>query len=172
MSIIGQPAPELDVTQWLNAPGGLGLADMRGRVVALHAFQMLCPGCVAHGIPQAQRIRAEFEPRDVAVVGLHTVFEHHDAMGPAALAAFVHEYRVDFPIGVDRRVEARDVPETMRAYRMRGTPTLVLIDRDGIVRESYFGRPTDMRVGASIARLVEREAEERCSEDGCAIAAP
>src|SRR5690606_9882792 len=101
----------------------LELSELRGRVVVLHAFQMLCPGCVAHGLPQAARIHATFDPRDVCVVGLHTVFEHHSVMGPQALRAFLHEYRVPFPVGVDRPGDSA-VPTTMSAYGMRGTPTL------------------------------------------------
>ena len=85
---------------------------------------MLCPGCVSHGLPQAQRARDAFSPKDLAVVGLHTVFEHHEAQGSrAALAAFLHEYRIDFPVGIDAQDER--LPQTMRAYQMQGTPTTV-----------------------------------------------
>ena len=41
-------APELSVTRWFNAPAPLSLAKLRGRVVLLHDFQMLCPGCVSY----------------------------------------------------------------------------------------------------------------------------
>lgn len=43
--------PELQVGRWFNSDAPLSLAGLRGKVVALHAFQMLCPGCVAHGLP-------------------------------------------------------------------------------------------------------------------------
>lgn len=48
-------APTLDVMRWFNTPRPRALADLRGRVVVLHAFQMLYPGCVQGGLPQAQR---------------------------------------------------------------------------------------------------------------------
>ncbi len=48
-------APPWRTTEWLNTPGPLTLERLRGNVVLLHAFQMLCPGCVSRGIPQAQR---------------------------------------------------------------------------------------------------------------------
>ena len=41
------PAPEWQTTTWLNTAEPLGLERLRGRVVLLHAFQMLCPGCTA-----------------------------------------------------------------------------------------------------------------------------
>ncbi len=174
------PAPPWRVTEWFNTDRAISLAELRGRVIVLHAFQMLCPGCVVHGLPQAQRIRDVFGAEDVAVIGLHTVFEHHAAMTPAVLAAFIHEYRLTFPIGVDEPADAEGVPQTMRAYGMRGTPTLVLIDRAGFIRKHGFGREDDMTLGAEIAALVcERPLPSRaaappadlsagvCDPDGC-----
>ena len=37
-------APELQTSGWLNTPQALTLAALRGKVIVLHAFQMLCPG--------------------------------------------------------------------------------------------------------------------------------
>ena len=122
--------------------------------MALHAFQMLCPGCVQHGLPQAQRIHALFDPGEVAVVGLHTVFEHHAAMTPVSLRAFLHEYRIAFPVGVDAPGKHGPVPQTMQAYRLRGTPSLLLIDREGRLRRHGFGAEEDLAVGAAIAALL------------------
>jgi hypothetical protein len=171
-------APALQVSGWLNAPADFGLEQLRCRVVVLEAFQMLCPGCVSHGLPQAQRIIDGFNANDVAVVGLHTVFEHHAAQGTrVALEAFAHEYRLTFPIGIDMH-DTHGVPQTMNAYRMQGTPTLILIDRHGRLRMQHFGRLDDLRVGAAVASLIaETSIVERiprqidtagCTVDGCA----
>ncbi|ACI91398.1 thiol-disulfide isomerase and thioredoxins [Afipia carboxidovorans OM5] len=151
-------APELAISQWFNTDTPLTLAQLRGRVVVLHAFQMLCPGCVQGGIPQAQRIANLFSPDKVAVIGLHTVFEHHDAMTPVALKAFLHEYRITFPVGVDVPGECTPIPQTMAAYGMQGTPTLILIDRAGRIRKHGFGAEDDLRVGADIALLTAEPA--------------
>ncbi|ODT83755.1 MAG: alkyl hydroperoxide reductase [Pelagibacterium sp. SCN 64-44] len=150
----GTAAPELDVVQWFNTEEKLTLAGLRGRVVVLHAFQMLCPGCVASGLPQAKKIAAVFPRNEVVVIGLHSVFEHHEAMTPVSLAAFIHEYRLGFPIGVDRPGGDGPLPHTMAAYGMRGTPSLVLIDRTGIIRHHAFGAEDDLKVGAEIALLM------------------
>lgn len=77
-------APAWSTERWFNTDAPLTLDALRGRVVMLYAFQMLCPGCVSHGIPQAQRVAREFADAPVTVVGLHTVFEHHAVMGPEA----------------------------------------------------------------------------------------
>jgi hypothetical protein len=149
----GTTAPDWHISQWVNAEKPLTLADLRGRVVVAHAFQMLCPGCVSHGVPQAERIHRFFPREEVVVVGLHTVFEHHEAMTPVALRAFLHENRITHPVGVDVAVPGDRIPLTMRTYEMEGTPTLMLIDRAGHLRLQHFGRLDDLVVGAEVARL-------------------
>lgn len=154
-------APPLHVEQWLNARDPIELAQLRGKVVMLHAFQMLCPGCLAHGLPQAERVHRLFNTEEVVVIGLHTVFEHHAVMGPEALRVFNHEYRWSFPIGIDRASPTGGVPLTMEAYALRGTPSLVLFDRRGYVRLRHFGAMDDLLLGSAIGRLL--------MEDGSAI---
>jgi peroxiredoxin len=144
-------APELAVSRWFNSKTPLTLAGLRGRPVLIHAFQMLCPGCVAHGTPQAERAHRLFRETDLQVIGLHTVFEHHAAMTPVSLEAFIHEYRLSFPIGVDEAGQGTPLPVTMGRYAMRGTPTAILIGRDGAIRHHGFGQEDDMALGAMVA---------------------
>jgi hypothetical protein len=149
-----QMAPALQTAQWLNAAEPLTLDRLRGRVVIIEAFQMLCPGCVSHALPQMGRIRETFGMEDVVVIGLHSVFEHHDAQTPAALAAFLQEYRIGFPVAIDAPGEDGGLPRTMSAYGMQGTPTLILIDRQGRRRAQHFGHTPDLRLGAEIMALI------------------
>ncbi|KZC16342.1 alkyl hydroperoxide reductase [Rhodanobacter sp. FW510-R12] len=167
-----EPAPEWRTTAWLNTPEPLNLGHFRGRMVLLHAFQMLCPGCVAHGIPQAQRVAKLFEGAPLAVVGLHTVFEHHAAMGPESLRAFLHEYRVGFPVGIDAPgPDADPIPRTMRAYAMQGTPTTILIDAQGRLRRQVFGAYDDLLLGAEIGTLLAEARQQRLEATDAAPAA-
>jgi hypothetical protein len=159
-------APEWQVARWFNAPAPPSLAALRGKVVLAVAFQMLCPGCVAKGLPQAQRARAAFDDR-LVVLGLHSVFEHHRAQGsPEALEAFLHEYRIGFPVALDTHRDGDPIPLTMRAYGLRGTPSTLLIDGAGRLRMHEFGHVEDMALGASIATLMG-EAGAECGPDGC-----
>ena len=165
-----RPAPEWQTTTWLNTPEPLRLESLRGRVVLVHAFQMLCPGCVAHAIPQAQRVAKLFKSAALTVVGLHTVFEHHAAMGPESLRAFVHEYHLQFPVGIDAPGPDGDpMPRTMRAYAMQGTPTTLLFDARGQLRRQVFGIHDDLLLGAEIGTLLV-EAEQR-TDTAAAISA-
>jgi len=52
----------------------------------------------------------------------------------------------------------------MERYKMRGTPSLVLIDKQGLVRKHTFGPVDDLRIGAEIGALTqERVALSRSS---------
>ncbi len=174
MGIVPRQAPEWRVAQWFNASPSLTLESLRGKVVVLEAFQMLCPGCVSHGLPQAKRVRETFPSDRVAVVGLHTVFEHHDAMRPEALRAFLHEYGIQFPVGVDQPGEHGPIPQTMQAYAMQGTPTLVLIDAAGRLRARHFGQVGDLQLGAEIATLLGEAASgaSACADGACPAPVP
>ena len=175
-------APELQTSGWINTSESITLASLLGKVVVLHSFQMLCPGCVQVGIPQAQKVYDEFDPEKVAVIGLHTVFEHHSVMGKEALEVFVHEYRLRFPIGIDKYGDHdQRLPLTMHAYQMQGTPTLILIDKTGKLRLHKFGHISDLTLGYSIGTLlsekitstvspvVSQSNADICDEDGCKI---
>lgn len=186
MSKSFQMAPELVVQRWFNSSEAISLAKLRGKIVVIEAFQMLCPGCVSHGLPQAKKVYELFPRDQVQVLGLHTVFEHHSAMTPVALEAFIHEYRIRFPVGVDTPGEHPAVPQTMMRYRMQGTPTLILIDRLGRLRKQQFGMEEDLKLGAeimslmrenvspaeleqSIASAQQAEAAAGCNEQACAL---
>jgi hypothetical protein len=148
-------APELRIETWLNSAAPISLKDLRGRVVLIEAFQMLCPGCVSHGLPQATLVAETFSKDDVVVLGLHSVFEHHSAQGREdVLSAFLHENKIRFPVGMDMPSSGNTIPETMAAYQLRGTPSTILIDRMGRHRLQHFGRVNDLVLGAEIMSLV------------------
>ncbi len=120
------------------------------------------------------------------VVGIHSVFEHLDVMTPAALAAFIHEYKLTFPIGVDQPADSGLVPVTMQRYTLRGTPSLLLIDRQGCIRKHVFGRVDDLDLGFALGHLVAEQklpaepaasqpslmGQSSCEGDSCPIIAP
>lgn len=167
MMRMGSMASPLRVAQWFNTDKPIALDALRGRVVVVHAFQMLCPGCVSQGLPQAMKVHKLFPASEVVVLGLHTVFEHHDVMGPNALEVFLHEYRIAFPVGVDLAATDHPVPTTMQAYGLRGTPSLVVIDRSGRVRLNHFGHLDDLQLGALLGTLLSEAAP---SDIGPAVA--
>lgn len=158
MHIINEniPAPELQISDWLNTESPITLHGLLGKVVVIEAFQMLCPGCVLYGLPQAKEIAQTFANEEVAVLGLHSVFEHHDAMQKVSLNAFLHEFDIRFPIAIDAisNQDSDPIPLTMRAYALRGTPSLIVIDQQGKIRINHLGKVSDMEITAVISKLL------------------
>lgn len=176
-------APELMVSQWFNTKTPISLQSLLGNIVVIEVFQMLCRGCVSQGLPQAQKIVDLFPADEVSVLGLHSVFEHHAAMTPVSLRAFIHEYKLGFPIGVDEP-ESNGTPRTMTALGLRGTPSLILIDQRGRLRATHFGHVHDLQVGAEIATLLSEpnlantkytnneEIQNHCNDFACTLPEP
>ncbi len=175
-----QLAQPLDVIEWLNTDQPLTLSSLTGKVVVIFAFQMLCPGCVMHSLPQAAKVHRMYPNDEVQVLGLHSVFEHHDIMTIPALKTFINEYCYNFPIAVDRPADIGPTPMTMGNYAMRGTPTILLIDKTGKLKFQRFGQLTDMQMGSYIGRLLSENNDsaneqvsqssthpERNNEHGC-----
>ncbi len=151
------PLLELDVSEWINHPGVV-LEDLRGKVVLVEVFQMLCPGCVNHSIPRAVKIHRTLDESALQVIGLHSVFEHHDVMTPQALKVFISEFGVRFPVAVDKPREGQRIPATMKKYRLEGTPSTLLVDRRGRIRQVHFGQMDDFRLGLLIGSLLSEDA--------------
>lgn len=146
--------PEIEASDWINTDAPPSLASLRGKVVVVAVFQMLCPGCAGSSLPQARNVHSMFSREDLAVIGLHSVFEHHQVMTPDALRVFVKEYRLHFPIAIDRPVAGSSVPATMRQWRLEGTPTLMVFGRDGELALQHFGHLDDLRLGAVLGELI------------------
>ncbi|QGZ63362.1 redoxin domain-containing protein [Paraburkholderia acidisoli] len=156
---------EIEASAWLNTDRPLSLRALRGRVVVVTVFQMLCPGCAQTSLPQAARLHALFPREDLAVIGLHSVFEHHAAMTPEALRAFAHEYRLRFPIAIDAARARSPVPITMENWALQGTPSLMVFDRSGALALQQFGHLEDLRLGAVLGELVAQRAAEPATSE-------
>jgi hypothetical protein len=144
-----QNPPELAASDWLNAPEPRPLGSLKGRVVVLTAFQTHCPGSLKHGLPQAERVAQGFSDDEVAVIGLNVAFEEPEKQTADKLAAFLSEQGLTFPVAKDR-ISGGDLPATMSAYEIQGTPTTLIFDRQGRLRRHYLGRIDDLRLAAEV----------------------
>ena len=146
---------ELLVSKWLNTSDDISLEQLRGNVVLVYVFQMLCPACILHSIPQASKVHQVFAPEKLQVLGLHSVFEHHDAMKEQSLRAFMHEFRIKFPVGIDKAsIRTKGfIPQSMEKYSMQGTPSLLIYDKKGELRLQKFGHIDDIELGFILGTL-------------------
>lgn len=152
-------AKEFVIDKWVNARPDYHLDLSSDKIKIIHVFQMLCPGCVYQGIPQTVELYQKFNSNDVEVVGLHSVFENHHVMTPEALDVFIKEWRLPFPVAIDKRLEGEWMPETMKAYHFQGTPSLLIIDHKSDVRLNHFGHLDQEQLEAFIQRLINEKSK-------------
>ncbi len=88
--------PEITASRWYNGDKTT-LKAMKGKVVVVAIFQILCPGSAKFGLPQAMRLRHAFNDDEVAVIGLHMAFEHFDKQSPDKVEAFLKRTASTFP---------------------------------------------------------------------------
>ncbi len=150
-TMLNRPAPGWeDVVGWVNLPPGksdLGPKDFRGRVIVLFFWQKTCPGCQSHLLPlmrqAAERLGAD--PR-VALVAVQTAFKDFETNTPAAVREVAERLGLGFPMG---HAGAKGTPpQVLIRYQARGTPWIVLIDPQGVIRRSQSYLPIDDLVRA------------------------
>jgi thiol-disulfide isomerase/thioredoxin len=158
-AVVGHPAPRWGVTEWTNLPEGtkkLDVDDFAGKVVVLFCFQSWCPGCHSRGFPTLKALVKRFAgDDDVAFVAVQTVFEGFAQNTAEKAWATAKKYKLDIPFGHSGTAKAR--PAIMKSYRTRGTPWMIVIDREGKVRFSDFHIQTDQAIGL-IDKLKKEEA--------------
>lgn len=145
--------PEISASRWLNSPEKRSLRSERGKVIFVALAQIVCPGSIKHGLPQAERIRRAFTQDAVTVYGLNMAFEKDSEQTLTDVEKFIAAAGYSFPVAYDKPVPG-GLPETMQAYELQGTPAILLFDRQGRLRRHYLGAVDDLRLGAEIMALV------------------
>ncbi len=194
---IGEKAPNLKISDWVQ---GLetNFDQEKDHVVLVEVFQVNCPGCFLHGMPEAINIYNKFKDDGVRVLGVATAFEDFDkntldnlklllqtgeVIGDTkqALGDNKLQYKIPFPVGMDSlKKTAEDISqerimeiiynqlpnfdsqsddyknqiiqrtkdymkskeyeaETFEMYSLQGTPSSIIVDRKGILRDVSFG---------------------------------
>lgn len=137
-----RPAPQWDILEWINGDGG-NVDQLRGKVIVIDFFQLWCPGCNQFSGPLMthwqKTLATEIAAGALQMVKIHTVFEGHNYQTVRKLKSYVTEKSITLPVGVDRHADRQRIPTTMRRYRTRGTPEMVMIDKKGTIRFQQFG---------------------------------
>ena len=126
-------APALAVQEWARGEPTT-LDALKGKVVLLDLFQIICPGChAAH--PHIVRLQKEYEDEGFEVLGMAVAFEYEWAQTPLLIRGYVDALAFPYPVAIDE-----GLIETFRRYRAQGTPYTALIDRNGRIRYLDFFR--------------------------------
>ena len=218
-AVVGQKAPNFGVSDWVQgAPTNFD--QEKDHIVLLEVFQVNCPGCFMHAIPEAINIYNKYKDDGVRVLGLATAFEDFDkntldnlkmlvetgeVVGDTKEALTMYgqlkegklPYKIPFPLGMDNLTKTDgevsqekimqfiypQIPEfdsqpedykqqiiqrvkdymkskeysaeTFEKFSLQGTPSTILIDRKGIIRDISFGQSN--HIDGMIQKLLQED---------------
>jgi thiol-disulfide isomerase/thioredoxin len=156
LALIGQPAPPLQVTQYLG-PKPPTLASLKGSPVLLFFWAHWCVDCKAE-VPVIARLRQEFAAQGLVVIG-PTQLYGYGAQGadvaPAQERTYIESVRVryyaslqDMPVPLSK--------QNFNAYGASTTPTLVVLNRAGQVAMYHPGAMPYEELRAAVQKAVAR----------------
>jgi thiol-disulfide isomerase/thioredoxin len=139
LSLEGKPAPALELREWLG-PRPEPVARLKGRPVLLFFWAHWCSDCKAQ-VPALAKLREEYAGRGLALVGptqRYGYARRGQEVSPEEELRYIDEVRrVSLPNLQDMPVPVSE--ENFKSYGASTTPTLVLLDRQGIVRMYHPG---------------------------------
>jgi len=140
-AVAAYKAPELSLTDLDGGP--VSLSDFVGQVVLVNNWATWCPPCKAE-MPTLQAHYEDHRDQGFTIVAI----EAGDS--PEAVAEFVDEYGLTFPVWPDLEQKALD------AFRNPNLPNSAVIDRHGAVRYVWTGTISRDVLEEYITPLVEK----------------
>src|ERR1019366_6602137 len=156
LTLVGQPAPPLEVTQYLG-PKPPALASLKGSPVLLFFWAHWCGDCKAE-VPVIARLQQEFGPQGLVVIGptqLYGYAAQGTNAGPDQERAYIESVRTryyaslqDMPVPLSKR--------NFNAYGASTTPTLVVLNRAGQVAMYHPGAMPYDELRSAVQKAVGR----------------
>ena len=155
LGLEGQPFPVLDVEHYLGAP--LPSADsLKGKVVVSFFWAHWCPDCHRQ-LPILEQLHETYGDRGLAIVGPTQLYGYvargEDATPEQELEFLRGAYQERYPIPSWMSVPVSQ--QNFLDFGVSTTPTLVIIDREGIVRLYNPGDLPYDELSAHVERLLD-----------------
>jgi len=128
--IAGHPAPDFTL-ETLDGES-VSLSDFRGKAVIVNFWASWCGPCRLE-MPHLQETYATRAGDGVVVLGVNLTQRDPNL---DAVAAFVDEFGVTFPVVLDKEGDVADL------YQVRGQPASVFIAPNGVIDTVFYGPVT------------------------------
>ncbi|HLJ48561.1 MAG TPA: redoxin domain-containing protein [Bryobacteraceae bacterium] len=122
-NLAGRPAMDFTLKN-LNGEK-VTLSDLRGQVVLIDFWASWCGPC-RHELPTIEKLHREYENKGLVVLGIND-----EDSGLAKKFLVKNEYTI--PVLMDAK------KEVAKAYGTRAIPTVVVVDKNGVIRAHFVG---------------------------------
>lgn len=139
LSLEGKPAPELELKEYLGEKPP-AVASLKGKPAILFFWAHWCGDCKFQG-PILARLQEEFGAQGLTIVGPTQRYGYVAGGQEAPLAEetkYIDRIRREFYGSVRMTVPVNE--ENFKSWGSSTTPTLVVVDRQGVVRLYHPGR--------------------------------
>ncbi|GBC94529.1 Thiol-disulfide oxidoreductase ResA [bacterium HR16] len=145
----GQTAPDV-VLRFTEDGLQRSLSSYHGDVIVLDFWATWCAPC-RYTMPRMEEFYKRYKGQEVTVIGVAVDIDDYDKV-----VRFAKEMGVTYPIAADTSGEAK------QSYQIRNLPTLVVIDKDGVIAlrlEGYDPQNTEKVLEETVRRALEKPAK-------------
>jgi len=117
--MLGQPAPKLELSDWIN--GEVKPEAMKGKIVVVDFWATWCGPC-KRAIPHNNELLKRYAPKGVLIIGACG-----SGRGEEKMAETLRELKAEYP-------NAHASKASTEAWKVKWWPTYAIIDRRGKLR--------------------------------------
>ncbi len=136
-------APLFGASQWIGPqPRPQTFA---GKVVVIDVFTYSCINC-KHIVPALRALRSRYNGSDLLLVGIHTPELPYERLRENVVPNLAAQ-GITWPVAID------NTNALWNAYGIQYWPTVLIFDRQGVLRKTVIGEGQDDVVAGTVAAL-------------------
>jgi thiol-disulfide isomerase/thioredoxin len=153
LSLVGKPAPALDLSRFLTGPKLKSLAEFKGKPTVLFFWAHWCSDCKQQG-PVLTALKAKYPALQiVAPTQTYGYVANGDEAGPAVEVPYIEKVRAQYYPDL-LKVPSPLSNENFKLYGCSTTPTVVLVNKAGIVSLYHPGKMTAEELIPEIEKIL------------------
>jgi len=140
MALAGKPAPDFKLS--LLGGGEVELSALKGKNVVLLDFWATWCGPCRTVMPALDRVSKDYASKGVRYLAVNLREE------PAKISAYLKQAGLNLEVPLDKDGKVAE------SYHVRGIPTMVIVDKEGVVRDVHVGATPNLE--AELRKMLDK----------------
>lgn len=129
---VGDIAPQFQIRTLSNKVVDSGALKGEKPMVLIF-WATWCPECKKE-IPAITQLHKEFEPKGMEILAVDVGINDSEAK----VKKYIEKYKVSYPVAFDQGAQIT------KKFKVQGTPTIIIVDKNGVVRYRGAHIPDDL----------------------------